>query len=530
MRDGTPHERIERLLTFHGLRVRRQIPRIGVWEVEGATETHDALLAALRRDPDVLWAEPNGWVHASGVVPNDTFYQAQQGHLRLIGLPEAWVFTTGDANPIAVIDTGVDLDHPDLEAKVWTNADEIPGNDVDDDGNGYVDDVHGWDFVNGDAEPQDDQSHGSHVAGIAAAHTDNATGIAGVAWQSPIMPLKVLDNQGDGTWADVAEAIIYAADNGARILNLSLGGEESSQTIKEAVSYAQSQGCLVVAAAGNSDSQPAPVDYPAALPGVVAVAATTDDDTPASFSNRGPEVDATAPGVDIFSASRSGSYYFNSGTSMATPHVSGLAALVWSLQPAWTADQVTHVITSTAHDVYSPGWDARTGWGRIDAQAAILHLVQPQVDLTADRSSILVGCESAILTATITYGQGQSAPDGLTVTFLTSLGSVNPQAATTYGGQVTTTFTSTQSGQAIVTASVGLNFQDALTITVRYRVYLPAILRQTSDTCLSTPSAKNRLPAASMVDIVFSSALQHDHLTGDKGWNRERRLLWRGAP
>lgn len=463
----------------HDLNVIKRIPRIDVWLVASAETPTAASVYYLEQSSDVLWAEPNGRVHASGITPNDTFYQAQQWNLRLVGLPEAWVFTTGSADPIAVIDSGVDLYHPDLAAKIWTNVDEIPDNGADDDGNGYVDDVHGWNFVHGDAVPQDDYSHGSHVAGIAAAHTNNAVGIAGVAWQALMMPLKVLDSRGDGTWADVAEAIIYAAGNGARILNLSLGGEESSQTIEEAVSYARSQGCLIVAAAGNNKFQPAPVEYPAALPEVLAVAATTDNDSPWSYSNRGPEVDVTAPGVDIFSANRSGSYYFNSGTSMATPHVSGLAALLWSLQPALTVDQVTHVITSTAHDVYTPGWDQRTGWGRIDAQASILHLVQPQVDLTSDRLSILVGSESAALTATVTYSQSQPVPDGLTVTFLAGLGNVNPQAATTHGGQVTTTFSSTQSGQAVVTASVGLGFQDVLTFTVTpYRFYLPVILHQ----------------------------------------------------
>jgi len=371
-RAGAPQEHVKRLLASHGMHIKRQIPHIKVWEIEGDTRIYDTLSAKLCLDPDVLWVEPNGWVHISGVVPNDPFYQAQQGHLRLIGLPEAWVLTTGDTRLIAVIDTGVDLDHPDLVAKIWISADEISDNGVDDDGNGYVDDVRGWDFVNQDAVPQDGHSHGSHVAGIAAAHTDNGEGIAGVAWRASILPLKVLDNQGNGTFADVAEAVIYAADNGARILNLSLGGEEFSQTLEDAISYALSQGCLVVAAAGNSDTQPTPVEYPAALPGVLAVAATTDDNVPASFSNWGPEVDIAAPGVEILSANRSGSYYFSSGTSMSTAHTSGLAALIWSLQPTLTPDQVAYIITRTARDIHAPGWDQRTGWGRIDAWAAIV--------------------------------------------------------------------------------------------------------------------------------------------------------------
>lgn len=381
LRSGMDEGSIHRLFAQQGLNVIKRIPRIDVWLVASSDTPAVTLARRLEQNSVVFWAEPNGLVHASGITPNDNFYQARQWNLRLIGLPEAWVFTTGDTRSIAVIDTGVDLDHPDLVAKIWTNLEEIPDNGEDDDGNGYVDDVHGWNFVHGDAAPQDDNSHGSHVAGIAAAHTDNNTGIAGVAWQSPIMPLKALNSHGDGAWADVAEAIIYAADNGARILNLSLGGGESSQTIEKAVAYAHSQGCFLVAAAGNSESQPRPVEYPAALPEVLAVAATTDSDTPWSYSNRGPEIDLAAPGVDVFSVNKSGSYYFSSGTSMATPHVSGLAALLWSLQPTLTAGQIGHVITSTAHDVYTLGWDRRTGWGRVDALAAVLEIESYRVYL-----------------------------------------------------------------------------------------------------------------------------------------------------
>jgi subtilisin family serine protease len=474
---GIAEEEATRFFAQHEMVIVKHISRIDVWLVTGADASPDTARAHLAQSNEVLWAELNGEVRAQGITPNDNFYQAQQWNLRLIGLPEAWVFTTGDTIPIAVIDTGIDLDHPDLAAKVWTNAGEVPGNGADDDGNGYVDDVNGWDFAYGDAIPQDENNHGSHVAGILAAHTDNTTGIAGVCWQSPIMPLQALKKDGNGNYDDVAEAIIYAADNGARVLNLSLGGEEYSQALADAVSYARSAGCIVVAAAGNDDYQPTPVLYPAALPETLAVAATTAGDEPWADSNRGPEIDVAAPGVGIFSASRSGSYYSGDGTSAATPHVSGLAALVWSLQGTLTAEQVTDVITSTIHDVYTPGWDQRTGWGRIDAQAAILHVIQPQVNLVADRASIVVGDERATLTATVTYSQGLPAPDGLTVAFLADLGSVAPALATTYGGQVTATFTSTQSGWASITASVGSDYQDVVSLEVEpYHVYLPITL------------------------------------------------------
>jgi hypothetical protein len=280
------------------------------------------------------------------------------------------------------------------------------------------------------------------------------------------MPLKALDNHGDGTWADVAEAIIYAADNGARVLNLSLGGTEFSETLQAAVSYAQSRGCLLVAAAGNSNSQPAPVEYPAALLGVLAVAATTEDDEPAYFSNRGPEVDVAAPGVNIYSANKSGSYYFSSGTSPAAAHVSGVAALVWSLRPGWTADQVAGAITSTAHDVYLPGPDQRSGSGRVDARATILQVVEPQVGLAADRPFVVAGGQGATLTATVTTSPVLAAPDGFPVTFQSNMGVLAPPAPTTLGGQATTTFTSTQCGQATITAHAGPDAQATTTISV----------------------------------------------------------------
>jgi hypothetical protein len=475
MRQGLSREEVEARLAPRGMRIQRRIPRIDVWVVEDTRPVRaSAPWVVLARDPDVLWAEPNGRVHALGITPNDNYYQAQQWNLRQIGLPEAWVFTRGYAGPIAVIDTGVDLDHPDLAAKLWINEGEVQGNDIDDDGNGYVDDRYGWNFVppDGNPDPDDDHGHGSHVAGIAAARTNNGTGVAGVAWQSTIMPLKVLDQAGGGWWDDVLRGVVYAADNGASILNLSLGQSPNDpgvpvQAIQHAVSYARSKGCLLVAAGGNNETQPAPVMYPAASPGVLAVAATTYNDAPWSISNRGPEVDVAAPGVDILSTGRFGYYYVSNGTSMATPHVSGLAALIWSLEPAFTIDQVTHVITSTAQDVHTPGWDPRTGWGRIDAQAAILHLVQPEVDLTVDRSAISLGSETATLTATVTHSQSQPVPDGLTVTFSTDLGHVHPQAAATLEGQATTHFSSTlQLGEALVTASVGEGFDASITIDV----------------------------------------------------------------
>jgi subtilisin family serine protease len=378
-REGTKLPVVEAFFAHKGVRPIRHIPQIDVWLVTGTTREVKAVRDSRAGGELVRWLESNHPVRATQVTPNDNFYLAQQENLRVIGLPEAWTLAQGSSHvPIAIIDTGVDLDHPDLQSKIWTNSSEIPGNDIDDDSNGYIDDVWGWDFVSDDFVPQDDHSHGSHVSGVAAATTNNGIGMAGVAWHAPIMPLKVLDNQGLGSVAAVAEAIVYAADNGARIVNLSLGSLEYSQAIAEAVAYALARGCLLVASAGNDGGV---VEYPAALPGVMAVSATDNQDLPWSRSNRGPEVELAAPGVNIFSANRQGGYYLASGTSMAAAHVSGVAALLWALSPSLEAGAVRGVLLDTAQDLWSAGFDPLTGWGRVDAAAAVRSVNRTRIFL-----------------------------------------------------------------------------------------------------------------------------------------------------
>jgi len=278
-----------------------------------------------------------------------------------------------------VLDSGIQLDHEDLADKVWANPGEIPANGLDDDANGKVDDVHGWHFYHiwdgsrfipaEDATVEDGFGHGTHVAGIVAAASNNGLGIAGLSWGARVMAVKVLDNAGKGWYSDVALGIIYAADNGARIINLSVGGSPESATLCAAAEYAHRKGCLLVAAAGNTGGR---VEYPAACEHVLAVAATGPTDERASFSNTGPEVDVAAPGVGIYSTwARWGGYASMSGTSMAAPHASGVAALVWSRWPALSNEALTTQITRAVVDLGSPGWDESTGWGRIDAARAV---------------------------------------------------------------------------------------------------------------------------------------------------------------
>jgi subtilisin family serine protease len=349
-----------------GLEPVRRIPRIAVWVARPAG-TERADLRALQARDEVLFAEENGLVTALDTIPNDPRYP-EQWALPKIEAPAAWALARGMAAPIAIIDTGLDLDHGDLQAKLWVNPGEIPGNGLDDDGNGYVDDVHGYDIRNDDATPQDDNGHGSHVGSIAAASSNDAFGVAGVAWDTPLMAVKVLHSNRDGTWADVAEGVIYAADNGARIINLSLGGTSPNATLELAVTYALSKGCLLVAAAGNNSGA---VLYPARLPGVVAVAATTSTDQVWSGSSRGPEVDLAAPGVGVLGCDSAGSWYLLTGTSMAAPHVAGVAALIWGLRPELPRPEPLTIMRATADDIGAPGEDDNSGAGRLNARAAV---------------------------------------------------------------------------------------------------------------------------------------------------------------
>ncbi len=332
--------------------------------------------------------------------PNDPMYLAgQQWALEKVRAPQAWYLSTGHAVTVAVVDTGVMLDHPDLANSLWVNAGEIADNGLDDDNNGCVDDIHGCDFIDGDGVPDDGHGHGTHVAGIVGATTDNGIGIAGMGWGVTVMPVRVLNSSGNGSVLQVAEGIRYAADNGAQVINLSLAGYDSEcvQTLEDAVSYAQSKGALVIAAAGNYSINLS--FYPAACAGVVGVAATDSADQKASFSNYGSYVDVAAPGVGILSTKMAPlDYGLNSGTSMATPMVSGLAALIWARFPSVTSSQVSSAIFTSAEDLGELGWDPYFGWGRIDAANALYTITSaggtaPPAGavLAADRSSAVDG-------------------------------------------------------------------------------------------------------------------------------------------
>ncbi len=279
------------------------------------------------------------------VYPNDLFYSRQWG-LSQIRSPEAWPLSKGAGVLIAVLDTGTDYAHPDLSGKVRTDID--------------------YDYINGDFNAMDDNGHGTHVSGIAAAATNNSQGVAGLGWEATILPLKVLDDKGRGSTAQLIPAIHYAADQGVKVINMSLGGATACpSTLQDAVNYAYSRGVLLVAAAGNDGGNQ--TVFPANCDHVLGVAATTSSDTRAYFSNYGDHVSVAAPGTEIYSTLPGSGYSYMQGTSMATPFVAGLAAMVYAYFPSYTPDQVASAILDNAKDLDSPGWDMYSGCGRIDA-------------------------------------------------------------------------------------------------------------------------------------------------------------------
>ncbi|MBI1951024.1 MAG: S8 family serine peptidase [Acidobacteria bacterium] len=334
------------------------------WRLPPGLSTEEAI-ARLRRNPHVEYAEPNYIVRAA-LVPNDASYSLLWGLHNTgqtggftgadIAAEAAWSVSTGDAAVrVGVLDSGIDISHPDLAANIWTNPGEIPGNGADDDGNGFVDDVHGWDFVNDDNDPLDDFGHGTHVAGTIGAAGNNGIGVTGVAWQVSLVPLKFLNSAGSGPTSAAVEAIDYTVRMGVDVLNNSWGSYEPSQALVDAILGAAGAEVVFVAAAGNNGTSNDSVPfYPASydLPNVISVAATDHYDIKAGFSNYGGNsVDLGAPGVDIFSTLPDGRYGLLSGTSMAAPHVAGTAALIRAVAPGIPAFQVKQKILDLAAPV-----------------------------------------------------------------------------------------------------------------------------------------------------------------------------------
>ena len=313
----------------------------------------------LHNTPGIQSAEPNYVVSVEAFLPNDPFWDQQYGPAHLQA-PDAWSITTGSSDvTLAIIDSGIDANHPEFAGRL------LPG----------------YDFVDGDSTPQDTCGHGTHVAGIAAATGNNGIGIAGMAWNVKIMPVRVLDGYCSGSTADVAEALVWAVERGARVINLSLGTSAPSTLLEDGTYYAYTHGAAIFAASGNSGISP--VVYPAAYPWVMAVGATDQADKRADYSNTGAGLDLMAPGSDIYSTTPLGNFYYHyaanipsqygtlSGTSMASAFASGSAALLASLPKFDTPDKIYQALTSTARDLETSGRDDNTGYGLIQVADAL---------------------------------------------------------------------------------------------------------------------------------------------------------------
>ncbi|MBI1221609.1 MAG: S8 family serine peptidase [Bacteroidetes bacterium] len=347
----------------------------------------------------IEYVEPD-YIGSGGGKPNDQYYSRQWGlnndgtfslstatYGADINMESAWDLEQGDSTiVVAVIDAGAKMDHPEFAGRIWHNGNEIPNNGIDDDGNGYTDDVQGWDFVNSDKDPTDNLGHGTNVTGIIGANGNNSIGYAGVDWNCKLMILKGINSSNYGYYSWWASALYYAVDNGAKVINMSLGGTSTSSTLQNAINYAVNNGVTVVACMMNTNSNI--TCYPAGFSGVIAVGSTNPDDTrsnpffwsSASGSNYGNHISVVAPGNYIYGLSYQSNTDYSTywgGTSQATPLVAGLASLLLAQDPTRTPAQIKSLIESTAEDQVgntnedTPGWDQYYGHGRINAFNAL---------------------------------------------------------------------------------------------------------------------------------------------------------------
>jgi subtilisin family serine protease len=431
----------------------------GLYEVYLTGNTSvDAAIEDYKSRSGVMMAERDYVIQLSVVAtPNDPSFsslwglnnEGQTGGLydADIDALEAWDVTTGSTDVIvAVIDTGIDYTHLDLAGNMWTNSGEIAGNGIDDDGNGYVDDIYGYDFHNNDGDPYDDHGHGTHVAGTIAAIGDNTVGVIGVAPNVKVMALKFLSGGGYGYISNAVRALDYAVSMGAQISNNSWGGGGFSSAMNISLQNARNAGHVFVAAAGNSSSNnDLSPHYPSNydLDNVISVAATDHNDSLAWFSSYGANtVDLAAPGVSIFSTTPGNTYSTYSGTSMATPHVTGVVALVMSQHPDWSYDQIINQVLATTDSLGSLDGVVTTG-GRLNAASA-LGAEAPVVDRhgdTAAEATLLdawIGTDGNIGTDTDTDWFQFEVQAGFTYTFDVSLESLTDSTLTLYGSDGTT--------------------------------------------------------------------------------------------
>ena len=495
-----------------GMGLESWLPRLGLALVAMPAGQELAAVETLDAAPAVDFVAPHRKLAGVADVPLDPYWSEQWGLAKVAG-PAAWNIAWADPSiAIAIVDTGVLQTHWDLQGQTWYNpgesgADPLTGtrtcdaliaqNGLDDDDNGYVDDCRGWDFVTGDADPTDEYGHGTVVAGIALAATDNPSpeapgsyeGVAGMGRQANVMALRVLDSGGYGYAFDIAAGIDYATAQGAAVVNLSLtfppttADSPDIEIIRRAVAAAQAAGVLVVGATGNQNYND--VSYPAKLPGVLAVGASTRQDTRAYFSNYGARLDLVASGEGIFSTLaapglHSYGYFHNtgSGTSFAAPHVAGTAALVRGLRPDLSQEAIYELIRHSADDAGEPGFDTFTGWGRLNAYRAVSNAIAGlRLDLVADPLTVRPG-EQIAVRLRIAAPSGVAAGAGARTAFTASLGAFAPITVTADSrGEAVAHFVAGElPGRAHITATLGsLTATVPITIATGKTIYLPLL-------------------------------------------------------
>ncbi|MGH9722028.1 MAG: S8 family serine peptidase [Bryobacteraceae bacterium] len=375
-RAGAAAGSVDQALARHGAGVEKHHGQIRVTVLRVPEGQADRIKDSLAGTGLFNFVERDGLARGSS-VPNDPGFSSEW-HLSKVQGPQAWDITTGASSvKIAIVDSGVDANHADLAGRV----------------------AAGWSFLSGNSNTADVLGHGTAVAGVAAASSNNATGVAGITWQNPIMPLVVLNSSDYASYSNIANAIIYAADHGARIINVSIGGSSSSSTLQSAVDYAWARGAVVFASAmNNSTSTPY---YPAACDKVIAVSATTSTDGLASFSNFGTWIDLSAPGASIFTTMNGGGYGYWNGTSFASPLTAGIAALALSKNPALGAAALVSLLQQNSDDLGSAGFDSSFGWGRVNAYRAV---VAAQNSLASDLTA------PAVVISTPVSGASVSGP------------------------------------------------------------------------------------------------------------------------
>jgi subtilisin family serine protease len=453
---------LQNILTQHGLSVAGSIPKRKLVLVNLPKGfLVDTFKEVLSRNPNIEYVEKNYIYHAIQ-TPNDQYYSLQYHHQK-IDDPQAWDIETGDSSVvIAVLDTGVQSSHPDLSGKVLTGRNFV-GSSV-------------------STNTTDGHGHGTGVAGIATAKTNNSTGVAGVCWGCTILPIKVLGDNGSGTLFDVIEGINYVADyamqnpNKRVIINMSLGGPCSSSLIdQQAIDNAWSKGVVIFAAAGNDgDSTP---QCPAARNHVIAVSATDRNDNLASFSNFGSYIDVSAPGVSIPTTWKDSGYVYFSGTSAASPVAAGVAALIWSRNPSLTNAQVEELVQDTADDLGAQGKDPQFGYGRVNAYTAVQaagtnSTPDPIPDTTPPSVTITQPSDGATVSGNVTIKA--SASDNVAVAkvdfyvdgSLLATDSSSPYSVTWNSGTVSR---GSHTIKVVVTDTSGNTAEDQITVNVTSR-------------------------------------------------------------